>query len=569
MGADSEIGRLRTVLVHRPGPEIGRITPRHRERLLFGTLPWLSRARQEHDLLCQALRDHGVEVLYLTELLQDVLEYQVARDNAISLAVADADLGEDLRGQLRAHLDDLAPEELAKVLIAGVTPQELRIGGGVVYALLDRHDFVLDPLPNLIFTKDSSFWVGDRVAVASLPQARGREPGLASLIYTHHPRFAGTTAIYGSGLERLDGGDVLLLAPGVIAIGVGPRTTPAAAERLARRLFDAGLAESVLAVPLGGVGTAGHLDTICTLIGPETVVMHPAVAYGLTAHTITARAGGMRVSRRQPFLEAAALAMGIERLRVLDTGTDPVGGHDQWGGCGNVLTLGPGLVVSHERDWSINARLEDAGIRVIPVPSSELGSMRGGPRCMACAVGRDSAAAARQPRREPAPVQRLFRDTLVLAGAEESTSPIGRLPQLDPVPAVAHSSGRVPGQPRRTGLTAGAPSRSVPVGLAPSAGTSADTEDPDDEREHKQDHAEHEEPHQEVDHHGGNPEHDDRRGDQHQQAKHASTLHALGPWSRPPGQRCMVRIVSSGPRGRGVCSASCWKRSIGTARTGI
>ena len=169
-GVDSEVGQLRTVLMHRPGMELQRITPRHKDRLLFGGLPWVSKACQEHDLLSQQLRDQGVEVLYFTELLQDALEYQAARDEAIGMAVAGAGLGDELRGQVRAHIEELAlgPEALAQVLIAGLTPQELKIGRGVVFELLDRHDFVLDPLPNLVFTKDSSFWIGDRVAVASL-----------------------------------------------------------------------------------------------------------------------------------------------------------------------------------------------------------------------------------------------------------------------------------------------------------------------------------------------------------------------------------------------------------------
>ena len=216
--------------------------------------------------------------------------------------------------QLRSYLEDLGPEQLAQVLIAGLTPAELKIGHGVVFELLDRHDFVLDPIPNLVFTRDSSFWVGDQVAVASLVSGRRRrETDLAAIIYRHHPRFAGIKWLYEPELEHLDGGDVLLLAAGVVAIGVGQRTAPAGAERLARRLFDTGLAHTVLAVPISQAGGAGHLDTVCAVLDADAVVMHPAVAYTLTAHTISPRADGMRMSRPQPFLEAAAQAMGIEQ----------------------------------------------------------------------------------------------------------------------------------------------------------------------------------------------------------------------------------------------------------------
>jgi arginine deiminase len=390
-GADSEVGRLRTVLVHRPGAELRRITPRCRDRLLFDALPWIGRAQQEHDVLTQALRDQGVEVLYVTELLQDALEYRSARDQAIASVLASG-LGDELRSQLRSHLDDLAPEALAQVLIAGLTPDEFRIGQGVVFELLDRHDFVIDPLPNLVFSRDSSVWISDRVVVASMTARRRRESQLLKVIYDHHPRFAGTKCLYGPELEHLDGGDVLLLAPQVIAVGVGERTTPAGLERLARSVFDAALAHTVIAVPIDKCGPAGNLDTICTMVDVDTAVMYPALAFTLTAHTITPRGDSLRVSRAQPFLEAAAQAMGIERLKVIDTGLDPLTGpRGQWDDGNNALAIGRGVAVSHERNAETNARLEAAGIQVIRVPGSELGSRRGGPRCMSCPVGRDPA----------------------------------------------------------------------------------------------------------------------------------------------------------------------------------
>jgi arginine deiminase len=380
------------VLVHRPGLELRRITPRNRDLLLFDSLPWVSRAQQEHDIFTRALRDHGVEVLYVTELLQDVLEYQPARNEAIASVLTDARLGDELRDQLHGYLDDRDPEALAQVLIAGLTPGELRTGQGVVFELLDRHDFVIDPLPNLTFCRDSSFWISDRVAVASLAGAgRSREAELIQVIYSHHPRFAGTKCLYMPHLEHVEGGDVLLLAPSVIAVGVGGRTTPAGVERLARRVFDAGLAHTVLAVPTGGM--AGHLDTLCTVVDVDTVVMYPALAFTLTAHVITPRADGMRVTRPQPFLGAAAQAMGIAQLKVIDTGLDPLcAPRRQWDDAGNALALGSRLAVCYERNAETNARLEAAGIEVIRVPGSELGSQRGGPRCMSCPVTRDPAA---------------------------------------------------------------------------------------------------------------------------------------------------------------------------------
>jgi arginine deiminase len=391
-GADSEIGRLRTVLVHRPGPELRRITPRSADRLLFDVLPWVGRAQEEHDALTSVLRGQGAEVLYLTELLQDALEYEHARGTAIASVLASATLGDELRAQLRGYLDRLDPEALARVLIAGLARHELTSGRGVVFELLDRHDFVIDPLPNLTFLRDSSVWIGDRVAVTGIA-ARRRESELLGVIYRYHPRFAGTKCLQQPAFEQVDGGDVLLLAPGVIAIGVGRQTTPAGAERLARRVFDAGLAHTVLAVPLVQLGAAAHLDTACTVVDVDTVIMHPRVAFALTAHTITPRADGMRVSRPQPFLGAAAQAMGIDRLQVIETGLDPLtASRRQWDDGGNALAIDRRIAVCHERNVETNARLEAAGVRVITVPASELGSHRGGPRCMACPVARDPAA---------------------------------------------------------------------------------------------------------------------------------------------------------------------------------
>jgi arginine deiminase len=433
-GVDSETGQLRTVLMHRPGLELQRITPRHSATLLLRTLPWISKAREEHDVLCEQLRDHGIEVLYFTELLQDALEYQPARDQAIGLALADGGLGDELRGQLRGYLSDLGPEQLAEVLIAGLTPDELKIGRGVVFELLDRHDFVLDPLPNLVFTKDSSFWVGSHVGVARLgSERRQREAGLTTVIYRHHPRFVPARWIYHPGLEHLDGGDVLLLGAGVVAVGVGQHTTPAGAERLARRLFDADLVHTVLAVPTRQLGAAAQLDTLCTVIDVDSVVMHPAVAYALTAHTISRRADRLQVSRPQPFLEAAAQAMGIDRLRVIDSGTEPAWGQSgRWDDGGNVLAIAPRVAVSHERNSETNARLEAAGVQVIRVPGSELGSLRGGPRCMTCPIDRYPAP---QPadKAEVAPLAALARQGAVLAGHEVAMAGLVGGPR-DPLP---------------------------------------------------------------------------------------------------------------------------------------
>jgi len=386
------------VLAHRPGAELLRLTPRTKDRLLFPGLPWVARAQQEHNIAADCLRDRGVEVLYVMELLQDVMEYPSARAEAI-IAVLDVPyLGERLRADLGSHLAGLDPEELARVLVVGLTPEEFRPGRGVVFGLLDRHDFVIAPLPNLAFLRDTHTWIGPEVAVASLEPARQREAALIRCLYRHHPRFAGVACIYGPGQEPLDTGDLLQLAPGVIAAGISERTTAAGVERLASRLFEANLAMKVLAVPLREVPGGTRLDTVCTVIDSDTVLMFPALGYVLQAHVITRVDGDLRLSRPMPLLESMAQAMGVEALTVISTGVDPpAAAQRQWDDGGNALAVDRRVMLCYERNVETNARLEAAGIEVIRVPGSELGWARGGPRAMSCAVTRDSLARPAQP----------------------------------------------------------------------------------------------------------------------------------------------------------------------------
>src|SRR5688572_20584379 len=323
-GANSEVGRLRTVMLHRPGPELARLTPRNNDSLLFDGIPWVGRAQDEHDAFAQALRDHDVEVLYLVELLTETLENPGARKQIIDSTTATLHLGDGLRDYLTAAMIDLAPADLATVVTAGLRNDEVG-HRSIVTSLLRPDEFLVDPLPNLLFTRDSSVWLPGRVAVTSLAMpARMRETQLTGLIYEHHPRFAGTPRAHGPHLEHLEGGDVLLLAPGVFAVGVGERTTPAGFERFARQVLADGLARTVLAVPIAQERATMHLDTIVTMVDVDTVVIYPNVADHLRAFAVTWSDGELTVAPEESFFTAAAQAMGIDTLYQIDTGLDPV-----------------------------------------------------------------------------------------------------------------------------------------------------------------------------------------------------------------------------------------------------
>ena len=396
LGADSEVGTLRVAILHRPGAELQRLTPRNNDALLFDGLPWVARAQQEHDFFAEILRYRGVEVLLLADLLTEALSKSgAARMHGIAAAVDPRRLGMPLAQELSTFLRTLEPAPLAHVLMAGMTFTELPFTGGELSLVRRMHhggDFVIDPLPNLLFTRDSSFWIGPRVAITSLAlPARVRETSLTDLIYAHHPRFLGVRRAYESRSAPVEGGDVLLLAPGVVAVGVGERTTPAGAEALARSLFDDDLAHTVLAVPIVQERAQMHLDTVCTMVDVDAVVMYPNIVDSLSAFTIHRNGdGGVTIDDAVPFVDAAAAAMGIDRLRVIDTGLDPVTAErEQWDDGNNTLALAPGVVVAYERNAETNARLADSGIEVLPIAASELGTGRGGPRCMSCPVGRD------------------------------------------------------------------------------------------------------------------------------------------------------------------------------------
>lgn len=391
----SEIGPLRTVLVHRPGLEIARITPANKEALLFDDLLWLERAQEEHDRFVALMRARDIEVLYLEELLAAVLERSDVRAELVSEVVTPAQCGPRVADRLGAALMEATTQRVVDVLIGGLLEIELEQWGvDHLYADLvaDRFHYVLRPLPNLLFMRDNAAWVNDGLSLNVLATpARARESLYMRAIYRHHPRFADERFPVWFGKEpsdvypaSIEGGDVLVLSPQTVVVGLGERTTPAAAEILARRLFDAGVVEHVVVIHLHHDRSVMHLDTVFTMIDEATFNVFPGLLETVDVHVLTpSSGGGLRVDHPHDLVSALRHVLGRNDLVMIPTGGDAIGRlREQWDDGNNTLALAPGVVVAYQRNQETNRRLREHGVEVLELDASELCRGRGGSRCM-------------------------------------------------------------------------------------------------------------------------------------------------------------------------------------------
>ena len=394
----SEVGKLRRVLLHRPGQELENLMPQYLSRQLFEDIPYLVHAREEHDQFAATLRESGVEVFYLLDLVAEA----VAEPDVKAQLVEDfiSEIGLSVRGmeqQVREYLLALPVPQMLSSMVRGVRKSDLgnQTPVHLVDYIDDAYPFFVDPMPNLYFTRDPFFMVAGGVCLSSMANAvRARETLFGQYLFTHHPLYQNTPMLHArTDPFSIEGGDVLVLSLEVVAIGISQRTDPHAVEALAQRLIgeETGIAK-VLAIDIPKTRSYMHLDTVMTMVDADKFTIHPSILPAVRTFSLTKKNGALVIEpQKRKLAEVLADALKVERVTMIHCGGASAidAAREQWNDGTNTLAVAPGEVIAFSRNYVTNGILRDNGVIVHEIPSAELSRGRGGPRCMSMPLWRE------------------------------------------------------------------------------------------------------------------------------------------------------------------------------------
>ena len=397
----SEIGRLSLVLLHRPELSLRRLTPSNCENLLFDDVLRIEKAGEEHDAFAQTLRDNDIQVLLLHNMLAETMDIPEARTWVLDRQISEVRYGTALAADVRSFLTKMSSKDLAAHLIGGLTAQELGVKSeNPVLGVMGRTDFIIDPIPNHLFTRDTSCWVYGGVSVNPMAKkARRRETVHLRAIYNFHPMFKDQNfhTYFGNSDQfydnaTIEGGDVLVIGRGTVLIGMSERTTPQGVEHLTQGLFKTGQAKKVIALQLPRARSCMHLDTVFTHMDKDCFTYYPDIMADNACWELTPEENEtIRFEKvKDGFVNAIKRALDLDSLRMIPTGGDIFEAErEQWNDANNVLAIRPGVVVTYERNINTIKNMKDAGIEVLTIPGEDLGRGRGGARCMSCPIIRE------------------------------------------------------------------------------------------------------------------------------------------------------------------------------------